>query len=234
MAHVDYVLCPSSFVRGSFLARGFRPEQILQNIYPVDLSCFSPATAARPGTRPLTVISTGALSLRKGTPYMLEAFRLVHQKHPSARFMLTRNIHENVAAIVKSYSDLPIDWAPSLTHPQLAERLRQADIFVLPSLEEGLVRTALEAMACGLPVILTPNTGANDFVEPGQNGEVVPLRDARAIADAILKWAEHIMTSGLPPGRRFDAEPLSFASFERDFIRQLREAGLLEAASTSR
>ena len=227
MEHVDYVLCPSSFVRESFLTRGFRPEQILRNVYPVDLSCFAPAPEPRPKNRPLTIISTGGLSLRKGTPYMLEAFRIVHQKHPSARFLLTRNIHDSVVSLLKSYSDLPIDWAPGLPHPQLAERLRSADIFVLPSLEEGLVRTALEAMACGLPAILTPNTGANDFVKPGVNGTVVPIRDAPAIAAAILEWGERVANIAAPSQRLFDTERLSFPYFEREFIAQLTALGLV-------
>ncbi len=228
MEHVDYVLCPSAFVRESFLARGFRPQQMLRNVYPVDLSCFSPASEVRPKNRPLTIISTGALSLRKGAPYMLEAFRLVHRRHPSARFLLTSLIQNSAAPIVKQYADLPIDWSPGLPHRQLAERLRSADIFVLPSLEEGLVRTALEAMACGLPVVLTPNTGANDFVIPGQSGEVVPIRDPVAIADAILKWAEIVMNRVTPPARLVDPALLSVETFERDFIHQLKLIGHLK------
>ena len=235
MEHVDYVLCPSQYVRASFLARGFKPEQILRNIYPVDLSRFTPATEARPANRPLTIVSTGMLSLRKGSPYLLEAFRLVHRRHPSTRFLLTSSIHDSMVNLLKSYADLPIDWSPSLPHAQLAERLRSADIFVLPSLEEGLVRTALEAMACGLPVVLTPNTGANDLVQPGVGGEIVPIRDAVATADAILKLAERVLSRREPPQRLFDPTVLSFEHFEREFIAQLQERDLgPETAASSR
>src|SRR5206468_217944 len=114
--------------------------------------------------------------------------------------------------------------SPPLPHPQLAERLRSADVFVLPSIEEGLVRTAIEAMACGLPVVLTPNTGANDMVEPGLNGEVVPIRDPRAIADAALKWGEKRL-SGEIIDNSFVTERLSFATFEAEFLEQLRRVG---------
>jgi starch synthase len=227
MPHVDYVLSPSSFVTRSFLERGFKPEQILRNIYPVDLSRFAPATEPRPKNRPFTIVSTGGLSLRKGAPYLLEALRLVHQRHPSARFLLSRLIADSAAPIVAKYSDLPIEWAPGMPHGQLAARLQSADVFVLPSLEEGLVRTALEAMACGLPVVLTPNTGANDFVRPGVSGSVVPIRDARALADALMEWGDRAMSSAAPPQRLIDAEVLSFAYFEREFIAQLRTRDLL-------
>jgi starch synthase len=224
-AGVDFVLSPSSYVTKSFLARGYKPEQILPNIYPVDLSVFRPPAQPRPKNRPLTVINTGNLSLRKGTPYLLEAFRLVRQQTPSARFLLTQSIRDDVKPILPRYRDLPIEWAPSLPHAQLAERLGSADVFVLPSLEEGLVRTALEAMACGLQVVLTPHCGANDFVEEGVNGEVVPIRDAKATAEAIMKCWERARAGNTMAIERLKSA-LSFETFAREFRNQLETLGL--------
>lgn len=227
MPDVDYVLSPSSFVSQSFLERGFKPEQILKTFYPVDLSCFKPSGLPRDRNRPLTIISTGALSLRKGCPYLLEAFRLIHQRHPSARFRLTRHIQDSAKPILSKYSDLPIDWSPGLPHPQLAARLQSSDIFVLPSLEEGLARTALEAMACGIPVILTRNTGTADHVQPGINGEIVAIRDPHAIADAALKWADLILSGLERPKIPFDANAFSFKAFEKEFMQMLQNCGLV-------
>jgi glycosyltransferase involved in cell wall biosynthesis len=217
---VDFVLSPSSYVTKSFLARGYKAEQILRNVYPVNLSVFRPPTEARPKNRPLTVINTGNLSLRKGTPYLLEAFRLVRQRTPSARFLLTRSIRDDVKPILSRYRDLPIDWAPSMPHAQLAERLGSADVFVLPSLEEGLVRTALEAIACGLQVVLTPHCGANDFVEKGVNGEVVPIRDPKTTAEAIMKCWDRAQLGHTTNSERL-RNALSFETFARDFMNQL-------------
>jgi glycosyltransferase involved in cell wall biosynthesis len=224
---VDYVLSPSSYVTKSFLERGFKPEQILRNVYPVDLSVFQPPTTPRPKDRPLTVINTGALCLRKGTPYVLEAFRIVRRTVPNARLLLTDAIREDVKPILARYLDLPIEWAPGLPHAALADRLRSADIFVLLSLEEGLVRSALEAMACGLEVVLTPNTGANDFIVAGKNGEVVPIRDAAAAAEAILKgWTRVQAGQTVQVGDLH--RQLSFDTFERGFLSQLEGLGLLK------
>lgn len=147
LRQTDYVLSPSAYVTQSFLERGFQPAQILYRPFPVDLSVFHPAVTARPKDRPLTLINTGNLSLRKGTPYLLEAFRLVRRHHPDVRLLLTQSIRDDVKPVLSRYADLPIEWSPGLPHAQLAERLRGADVFVLPSLEEGLVRTACEAMA---------------------------------------------------------------------------------------
>jgi alpha-maltose-1-phosphate synthase len=224
---VDFVLSPSRYVTQSFLDRGFKPDQILNTIYPVDLSLFRPAPTPRPRDRPLSIINTGSLSLRKGTPYLLEAFRIVLRRHPSARLMLTRIVQDDVRDILNRFRDLPIDWAVPVPHPQLAERLRSADLFVLPSLEEGLVRTALEALACGLPTILTPHCGANDFIQPGKNGGIVPIRDPQAIADAILKWAEIVQGPEWHPRSLVNSHLLSLEHFEAVFLSQLRTLGLV-------
>jgi len=224
LKNVDYVLCPSSYVAQSFLDRGFRREQILQNMYPADLSLFHPTSTPRPKERPLTIINTGQLSLRKGTPYLLEAFRLVRSHEPSARLLLSRNIRDDMKLILGRYGDLPIEWAPGLPHEQLAERLRSGDVFVMLSLEEGLVRTALEAMACGLQVVVTYNTGTSDFVKPGINGEVVPIRDSKAAAEAILKCWRRIQDGFVPQVGDLQTR-LSSQTFANVFANQLSSLG---------
>jgi alpha-maltose-1-phosphate synthase len=225
---VDYVLSPSSYVTNSFLARGFKPEQVLKIVFPpFNFSLFHPAGEPRPKNRPLTLINTGSLSLRKGTPYLLEAFRMVRRKIPNARLVLRRNIEDSVSHVLPQYKDLPIEWLPAMPYAQLSEHLRQADIFILPSLEEGLARVTCEAMACGLPIIVTPHTGADDFVQSGVNGEVVPIRDAQATADAVLKWADKILSPGWQPRVLANLEPLSHESFEKNFITQLQSLGLV-------
>ena len=227
MPLVDYVLSPSSYVTRTFLDRGFKPAQILRNIYPLNLEYFTPPSAPRPDDRPLTIISTGAPSLRKGAPYLLEAYEIILRRHRTARLLLTGPPHASLDFVMSRFRHLPIEWGPSLPHVQLAERLRGADIFVLPSLEDGFARTVTEAMACGLPVILTPNTGAADLVQPGVSGEIVPIRDAQAIAAAIIKWADRIMAPGSQVHVRFDARAVAFETFEREFLAQLASLGLL-------
>lgn len=227
MPLVDCVLSPSTYVTRTFVERGFKPEQILRNVYPVNLGCFRPATEPRPKDRPFTIICTGAPSLRKGTPYLLEAFRLVRRVRPDARLLLTAPAHPGLKYAMEKFRDLPVEWGPVLPHPQLAERLRGADVFALPSLEDGFARTVTDALACGLPAITTPNTGASDLIQPGVNGDVVPIRDAKALAEALLRWAEMTLAPDWRPRPLVDPGVLSFAAFERDFIGQLRERGLL-------
>jgi glycosyltransferase involved in cell wall biosynthesis len=76
------------------------------------------------------------------------------------------------------------------------EIMIESDVLVLPSLGEGFGLVVTEALACGLPVIVTPNVGASDLVCEGQEGFVVPVSSAEAIADRLnrLNWDRKLLT----------------------------------------
>jgi glycosyltransferase involved in cell wall biosynthesis len=218
----DYVICPSRYVENSFLERGWAKERMLYAPYPTDLSMFKPDPDACPPASPLWVICTGSVSLRKGFPYLFEAIRLL-RKDRDVRLMLTNRLEEAIKPILATYSDIPIDWAPSLAHPALAARLRNAHVFALLSLEDGFARTVTEALACGVPAVVSTNTGAMDFIVEGENGYVVPIRDAQAAAEAISKSFEIRMRGSIDATTLPD---LSFSGFEKQFMSELNRVGL--------
>lgn len=228
----DYVFAPSTFVRDSFLKRGFTKEQVLLYPLPLDLDLFTPPAAERPKDRPLTLINTGALCLRKGTPYLLEAFRLILKHEPRAVLRLSRAVRNDAAEVLRRYADLPIDWAPhfDLGSPcqrdAYVRRFQTSDIFVFPSIEDGFAFVVAEALACGLPVITTPNTGASDLIQAGENGDVVPIRDPDALAQAVLKWWA-VVSQGRPCGKFEETRRrLGFAAFEESVMGHLARLGL--------
>jgi glycosyltransferase involved in cell wall biosynthesis len=208
----DWVYSPSSYVTRSFIEQGFPAERVLHLPYPVNLGHFSPEPAVVLPASPLRVVCTGGVSLRKGFPYLLEAMRLI-RKERDAVLMLTGSPHPSMHDILAKYDDVPIDWSPMLPHTQLAARLKSAHVFALLSIEEGLARTALEAIACGIPAVLTPNTGTSDFIQPGVNGEIVPIRDAAAAAEAIVRCHERRLQGAISTDPGAIAEALSFDSF---------------------
>jgi glycosyltransferase involved in cell wall biosynthesis len=69
----------------------------------------------------------------------------------------------------------------------LPELYRRASVFVLPSLADSYGLVTLEAMACGLPVIVTENCGSKEAVREGVDGFVVPIRDPQALATALRR-----------------------------------------------
>ena len=65
--------------------------------------------------------------------------------------------------------------------------MHQHDALVLPSIVEGRALVQQEALACGLPIIVTPNAGGDDLIEDGVTGYLVPIRLPKEIADKIMK-----------------------------------------------
>lgn len=221
LPHVDAVLAPSEFAAQSYLAHGFPRERVFVNHYALDLALFTPHPTPRPKDQPLRIISTGRLSLRKGTPWLLEAFRLVRTQYPSARLLLPRQIADDMRPVLPRFADVPIEWLPVVPLAQLPALLREADLFVLPSIEDGFARTITEALACGLPVITTPHTVGPDLIAAGRNGEIVPIRDAPALADAICRWARIVLARHAPPEPLVAPAELSFAAFQKRLIAAL-------------
>lgn len=223
----DYVMSPSHHVSDSFCKRGFPDERILHLPYPINLSVFTARRECPLPAPSLRVVCTGSVSLRKGFPYLFEAMRLI-RKERDAILVLTDSIESSMKDLLPRYADVPVEWHPGMPHAQLANHLKGCHVFALLSLEEGMARTALEAMASGLPVILTPNTGTADLVTPGENGEIVPIRDPAAAAAAIITCHERQLASG-PPQNDSLRHDLSFETFKDRLMHCLRKSELIPA-----
>jgi glycosyltransferase involved in cell wall biosynthesis len=174
----DYILIPSDFVRESFLAEGIPESKLIQVPFGVDVSRFTPATASK--GRPFRVVFVGQVGLRKGVPYLLEAWKRLGWR--DAELWLVGRVLPEIKEVLKGYADLPgVRIMGFLGTPAAA--YQQADIFVFPSLEEGSALVTYEAMACGLPVVTTPNAGS--LVRDGVEGFIVPIRDPDALAERM-------------------------------------------------
>jgi len=226
----DYVFVSSTFVRQSFIKQGFDPERLLFCPYPVNLELFQPAPGPRPARRPFTLLHTGGLSLRKGAPYLLEAFRLIRKEVPDAVLRVRRDIRNDAEPILRRYADLPIEWSGALSLEAHAQRYQTSDLFLFPSVEDGFALVVAEALACGLPVVTTGNTGASDLIKSGINGEVTPIRDPEALAQAALKWWDRIRAGERIGGFEELKARLSFQKFEATFIGHLARLGLATEA----
>ena len=124
-----------------------------------------------------------------------------------------------------------------LTRDQTDGYYRRADLFVLPTISDGFAITQVEAMARGLPVIVTPNCG--QVVTPGIDGLVVPAGDARALAEAIAKLdadrglLREMSQQALVKARTFRL-PRQAAQIEgavREYQERLRAAGAASAGA---
>ena len=183
----DHILIPSDFVARTFIANGVNPKKLLLAPYGADLGVFQPKTEPR-GPRPFRVICPSGINLRKGARVLAEAWRKLNW--PDAELVW-------IGAVTPETKHLFTTPLPGLrleahrAPAQLAELYRSCDALVLPSFEEGLARVLLEAAACGLPLIVTPNTGAENLLTPGApEGWLIPVNDVDALCAALTAARE--------------------------------------------
>lgn len=182
----DYVLCPSRHVAGSLVAHGFAREKLLVNPYGANLQRFHPV-GRRDGA--FRVLFVGSIGARKGVVYLLEAMERLRGE-AEIECVLIGRVEEGFDRVLKPYEGLfrHIERVPN---SELKYEYSNASVFVFPSLDEGMALVQLEAMACGLPVICTPNSGGDSLIEEGESGFVVPVRDPDALATQIYKLYEN-------------------------------------------
>jgi colanic acid/amylovoran biosynthesis glycosyltransferase len=135
-----------------------------------------------------TIITSGRLYWVKGLDYLLASLYRLKQEGIPFRAQIIGD-GEMYAQMRFSIEDLglreEVELVGSLPPSVVLERLREADIFVLPSHEEGLANAVLEAMAAGLPIVTTNAGGMDEAVRDGVDGYVVPVRDIRAMTQRI-------------------------------------------------
>jgi glycosyltransferase involved in cell wall biosynthesis len=180
----DLILAGSGFVKDSLQRIGISADKIVILPYGVDLELFSPAAERKVGGE-VTAIFAGQLAVRKGVTYLLEAFRGLSDLN--CRLVLIGGGTKDKKTLERY--GVAFDHVPWVPRAELARRYREADFFIFPSLLEGSALVTYEALASGLPVITTPNSGS--VVRHGIDGLIVPPRDVDALRKSIQKLAVH-------------------------------------------
>jgi glycosyltransferase involved in cell wall biosynthesis len=124
----------------------------------------------------------GQVSLRKGQQYLLEAWKQLKLKN--SELLLIGAVQKSIEPLLRRYEGT-FSHIAAVPNGRLHEYYGESAVFVLPSLSDGFGYVVTEAMACGLPVIVTSNTGAADVVQDGKQGFVVPIRSPQAIASHL-------------------------------------------------
>lgn len=145
----------------------------------------------RPGGEPLRVAHVGSWTQRKGSRYLASALARVLGGHPAARVSLL-GTGSPADAVLPGFPEPVrgrVDVVPGYRHEDLPTLLAGHQIAVSASLAEGFSLALPEAMACGLAPVATAISGSREVLSEGQNGLLVPPRDAGALADAIERLA---------------------------------------------
>jgi glycosyltransferase involved in cell wall biosynthesis len=189
-AQADILTVPSSFSYRSFIEMGLPAAKLRLVPYGVNLRRFQ--KVADPDPSAFDVLFVGGVNIRKGVPYLLQAFaRLIHRNKrltivghcdpPMKRWLCERGLLKNQDAVT---------FTGALPQPELKKVMSRSHVLVLPSVEEGLALVQAEALACGCPVIGTYNSGAEDLFTDGEEGFVIPIRDVDALVARMQALAD--------------------------------------------
>ena len=177
----DYITVPSSFVKRTFIEQGFDESNIFVNPYGVDLSQFKQIEKDDDVFR---VIYCGRLSIQKGSHYLLEAIYGLNMDN--FELWHVGGIDNEMKPYIEKFKSKKIVFKGAQRQEELYKFYSQGSVFILPSIQDGFGMVIFQAMACGLPVILSENTGAYDVItKDGEEGFVIPIRSVGAIQEKI-------------------------------------------------
>ena len=205
----DMILAGSEYVKTTLVAHGVLPSRIRVVPYGVDIAMFvAPPAQKRTRRRGLRLLFVGQLGIRKGIRYLLEAVRRL--KSNGVELTLVGAPAGNGRGL-----DLYRDYfrhIPHVPHGEIHRLFHDADVFVFPSLHEGSALATYEALACGLPVITTPNSGS--VVRDGVDGFIVPVCDANALEEKIsLLLRNDALREHMSENARRRAEEFSWSAY---------------------
>ena len=189
-ARADRIRVMCERARRSFLERGFPADKLFVATPPIDVDAFPKARFEDPVFR---VVFVGLIEPWKGFHHLVEAFASLGLK--GAELVLwggpgARSVSRYLAEWQARCPGLKIRPVPIRT-AGLDEVFGKASVLVHPSLSDGFSYAVAEAMASGLPVIVTDATGAADLVEDGVNGYVVPAGDPEPIRARLAELHAH-------------------------------------------
>ncbi len=221
-AHV--ILAPSRFVFAENVRAGIPAER--QRVVPlgVDTELFRPTSRVRQPSEPLRVLLAGGIAPAKGVIDLLEAARRVGGR---VRVLLAGRIAPGMQAHLAPYAHL-FDHLPPMPQEDLARCYHRADVFCLPSYFEGSALVVSEAMASGLPCVVTEAAGSP--IEHGRDGLVVPPGAPVELAEALASLLDDAaLRARLGATARRTAEAYDLASYGRRLVNAYgptaREAG---------
>ncbi|AFY69023.1 glycosyl transferase group 1 [Thalassoporum mexicanum PCC 7367] len=187
----DVVVCPSQFVYESLpeAARASKKCIVAEfgspQISPTLLQTRN--SQQHSADRPLRLLFAGSMSQRKGLADVFAAMQLLDRS--DIELVVLGSPIASMDFYRAQYANFT--YEPTRPHAEVLKLMLSCDVLVLPSIVEGRALVQQEAMSCGLPIIVTPNAGGQDLVEPEQTGFLVPMRSPERLAEVFNWFADH-------------------------------------------
>jgi glycosyltransferase involved in cell wall biosynthesis len=220
LPRADFHVAQSAFAERSLIEYGVEPGRIFRMPLGVDISRFRPAGGPRaPG--PFRAFFAGQMSVRKGVHHLLAAWRAADLR--DGQLVFAGAPRDRYIAELAARPDPSIRYLGFVPHARLHETYQSADVFVFPSLAEGGVYVIYEALAAGLPCIVSANAGS--AVREGIEGFVVPVGDIEALAARLRQLAgDEALRRRMALAARSRAENFAWPDFYRRIGIMYREA----------
>lgn len=219
----DRIAVPSLFAKRTFLQQGFNERQLIHNPFGTSLKTFSPG-AKEDGV--FRVVYAGSLGVRKGIHYLVKAF--IEANIANSELVLLGKTTPETPLLLTG-ADERVKCPGHVSEIELARYYRNSSVFVMPSLEEGLALVQAQALACGIPLICTTNTGGEDLlkiqseqpiklekgIEEYPAGYLVPARSSNAIASILqlLATNSEILKQKQEAALNFQPETLNWSAY---------------------
>ena len=178
----DFAICPSEWVRDDLVCNfAFPTERTVIVPYGVNAEMLSISHELVRGR----ILFAGTAELRKGIHYLAMATEKLVERGLHYQFRVAGHVEQSVA---NQRQCRYLTFLGRIPRSEMTREFASADLFVLPSLAEGSAEATYEALACGVPVVATPEAGS--IVRNQIEGLIVPSRDAEALANAIAELIE--------------------------------------------
>lgn len=182
----DYCLVASSYVRNSLIKLNVSAERILLCRYGSNFSRGELPASHGQRSGVVRFIYCGRLTPQKGIHHLLKAFSRIADTNC---FLTLIGAYDNSSGYFDDYLKQPSRYRflGQIPHSEVKAQLSRADVFVFPSLSEGMSLACLEALGMGLPLIVSDSAGVNDLIKDGVNGFVVRTSDASDL-ESKMRW----------------------------------------------
>ena len=220
LPRADFHIAQSAFAARSLIDYGVEPGRIFRMPLGVDAARFRPAEGPRP-PGPFRALFAGHMSVRKGVHHLLAAWQAAGLEE--AELIFAGVPKDSYILDLLARQPAGVRYLGFVPNARLHETYQAADVFVFPSLAEGGVYVIYEALACGLPCIVSAHAGS--AVRDGIEGFVVPVGAPDAIAERLRRLAEdEALRRRMSLAARARAERFAWPEFYRRIGLMYREA----------
>jgi glycosyltransferase involved in cell wall biosynthesis len=193
----------------------------------VDTEHFYPDVSHRPEEETIITVGATRITARKGIRFLIEAIYMLHEQFPalSAEIMGDGSAKEELIGLTKEYGLTEhIRFLGRVDASLTSTWYKRASIFVLPSQNEGMSNALLEALASGLPAIVTDTGGSYELVTEGENGLYIEKNSAESIKEALKNLlSDEVKREAMGAESRKRAESLSWSRVAEQYTSLYKE-----------